>query len=125
LLAPYQAHVQTAGGGDTAAWMSPIKLFEYMAAGKPILCSDLPVLREIIEDGRNGLLLPVDDVKAWAAALRGLLNAPAERRRLGTAAHIDLLARHTWLERARRIHHYFTTGNTENGAGSAGAECWS
>lgn len=122
LLAPYRAHVQTAGGGNTAAWMSPLKLFEYMAAGKPILCSDLPVLREIIEDARNGVLLPVDDVEAWAAALRRLHDAPTERRRLGTAARSDFHACHTWLERARRVHDCFTRGNIEKDARAPGLE---
>ena len=102
LLAPYQAQVKIAGGGETAAWMSPLKLFAYMAAGKPILCSDLPVLREIIQDGRNGLLLPANDAQAWAEALRLLTRNPEERERLGTNAHADFLERHTWQQRARR-----------------------
>ena len=68
-LAPYQADVRIAGGGETAAWMSPLKVFGYMAAGKAIICSDLPVLREVIEDGRNGLLVAPDDPDAWVAAV--------------------------------------------------------
>ena len=105
--------MQTAGGNDTAAWMSPLKLFEYMAAAKPILCSDIPVLREIIENGRNGLLLPAEDADAWAAALRRPNDTPAERRRLGAAAYADFLARHTWLERARRVERYPTTARPQ------------
>jgi glycosyltransferase involved in cell wall biosynthesis len=103
LLAPYQSDVRIAGGGETAAWMSPLKLFGYMAAAKPILCSDLPVLHEIIEDGRNGLLVPPDDPDAWAAALQRLLDDPALRERLGATAHTDFLARHTWRHRATRV----------------------
>jgi glycosyltransferase involved in cell wall biosynthesis len=102
LLAPYQAEVKIAGGGETAAWMSPLKLFAYMAAGKPILCSDLPVLREIIQDGRNGLLLPANDTQAWAEALQRLMMNPTERERLGRTAYADFLERHTWQQRAQR-----------------------
>ena len=102
LLAPYQAEVKIAGGGETAAWMSPLKLFAYMAAGKPILCSDLPVLREIIQDKRNGLLLPPHDAQAWARALWNLMKSPAERQQLGRMAYADFLERHTWEQRARR-----------------------
>jgi glycosyltransferase involved in cell wall biosynthesis len=116
LLAPYQAEVKIAGGGETAAWMSPLKLFGYMAAGKPILCSDLPVLREIIQDGRNGLLLPVDDAQAWAGALQRLMADPAERERLGKTAHADFLARHTWLRRARRAIECFEGARTPSRA---------
>jgi hypothetical protein len=107
--------------------MSPLKLFEYMAAGKPILCSDLPVLREIVEDGRNGLLLPLADADAWVAALCRLRDAPEERRRLGAAARADLVARYTWRERARRIQEFFAGGPREETArefieGGAGLE---
>jgi glycosyltransferase involved in cell wall biosynthesis len=115
LLAPYQAEVKIAGGGETAAWMSPLKLFGYMAAGKPILCSDLPVLREIIQDGRNGRLVPADDVQAWAASLQRLLADPGERARLGKAAHADFLARHTWEQRARRAIDCFAPGSPSPG----------
>ena len=48
LAAPYQRKVTIAGQRDTAGWMSPLKLFEYMASDKAILFSDLPVLREVM-----------------------------------------------------------------------------
>jgi glycosyltransferase involved in cell wall biosynthesis len=103
LLAPYQREVQIAGGGETASWMSPLKLFSYMAAGKPIICSDLPVLREIIQHERNGLLVTPNDPDAWLEALNRLSTDPRERARLGTNAHADFLASYTWHERARRV----------------------
>lgn len=109
LLAPYQYEVRIAGGGETAAWMSPLKVFGYMAAGKPILCSDLPVLREVIEDNRNGLLLPPEDPKAWATTLRYLVDNPAECSRLGATARADFLARHTWQQRASLMINCLTT----------------
>ena len=91
--------------------MSPLKLFEYMAARKPILCSDLPVLREIIQHGRNGLLLPVNDHEAWINALQRLLADPTERERLGANARADLLARHTWQRRATRVIDFLAQGD--------------
>lgn len=100
MLAPYQAEVRIAGGGETAAWMSPLKVFGYMAAAKPIVCSDLPVLREVVEDGRNGLLVQAEDPDAWAAALRCLLEDRELRERLSATAFADFLARHTWRGRA-------------------------
>lgn len=103
VLAPYLRRVAVSGGGDTAAWMSPLKLFEYMAAGKPIVCSDLPVLHEIITDGQDGLLVSPDDPKAWVAAIRRLQGDEAERRRLGEAARATQAARFTWDRRARAM----------------------
>jgi glycosyltransferase involved in cell wall biosynthesis len=103
LVAPYQCDVRVAGGGETAAWMSPLKVFGYMAAAKPILCSDLPVLREVIENDRNGILVAPDDPHAWAAALQRLLHDRALRERLGASAHADFLTRHTWRQRAIRV----------------------
>lgn len=102
LLAPYQREVITAGGTETGAWMSPLKLFAYMSAGKPILCSDLPVLHEIIADGRNGIFVPPDHADAWATALKRLADNPGERRRLGESARADFLAGHTWRFRAEQ-----------------------
>ena len=103
LLAPYQSAVHIAGGGETAAWMSPLKVFGYMAAAKPIICSDLPVLREVLEDGRNGLLVPPADVAAWSTALQRLLGDSVLRQNLGNTAKADFLARHTWRQRASRV----------------------
>ena len=54
VLAPYQCRVSVAGGaGDIGKWMSPLKVFEYMACGKPIVASDLPVLREVLRPDGN------------------------------------------------------------------------
>jgi glycosyltransferase involved in cell wall biosynthesis len=120
LLAPYQSDVRIAGGGETGAWMSPLKVFGYMAAAKPILCSDLPVLREVIEDGCNGILVPPDNIEAWAAALQCLLDDDSLRQRLGATAHADFLARHTWRQRASRVLESFANSNTRGGTGDFG-----
>ena len=57
VLAPYQTRVSVAGGRvNTAQWMSPLKIFEYMAHAKPIIASDLPVLREVLTPESNGAL---------------------------------------------------------------------
>jgi glycosyltransferase involved in cell wall biosynthesis len=104
MLAPYQRKVTVADGRtDAAQWMSPLKIFEYMAAGKPMLVSDLPVLREIVSDGETGLLLSPDQPAAWAAALQRLHEDPGLRAQLGARARAVFLERHTWTQRARRI----------------------
>ncbi|MGF1507238.1 MAG: glycosyltransferase family 4 protein, partial [Anaerolineae bacterium] len=59
-----------------AYYASPMKLFEYMASGTPLVASDLPSTAEIITHGENGLLVPPGDVNALAAALRTLITDP-------------------------------------------------
>jgi len=100
LLMPYARSIAVSSGGDTAAFASPMKAFEYMAAGRPILSSDLPVFREVLNE-TNAILLDPQSVEAWETALRGLLVDEALRLRLSEAARREA-ARHTWLERTRR-----------------------
>ena len=103
-LAPYQRKVAGSGSrGDIGRWMSPLKLFEYMAYGKAIVASDLPVIREIIRPGQNGVLCAPEDVAGWCGTLRDLFGDPAQIIRLGQGARTELAASYTWKERARRI----------------------
>lgn len=103
LLAPPQPSVASSTGREIGRWMSPLKVFEYMAAGKPILASDIPALRAILRDGETALLLPPDDPAAWAGAVRALLRDPTRAAALGAAARAALLAEYSWDARAARI----------------------
>jgi glycosyltransferase involved in cell wall biosynthesis len=105
VLAPYQRVVHGSGGGamNLADWMSPLKIFEYMAEGKAILSSDLPVLREVLADGRNALLRGPEDVAGWVEGLSTLEADPRLRARIGAQGKHDLLERYTWNQRARTI----------------------
>lgn len=102
LLMPYADRLETAGGSDSAAYASPMKLFEYMAAGRPILASTLPVLREVLVDGTNALLLPYHRPERWSEALERLRRDPGLAERLAAAARADA-GRYTWEARARSI----------------------
>ena len=96
LLAPYQVAV------PTVAWMSPLKIFEYMASGKPIIASDLPVLREVLTHGKTALLVQADDILAWVDALQQLRH-PEIRASLGQQAKEMLRLLYTWDHRAGRV----------------------
>ena len=64
----------------------PIALMEAMAAGVPIVASDCGAVRDIVEDGAQGYLIPVGDVGRFAGRLRLLADDPDLRARLGQAA---------------------------------------
>ena len=99
LLMPYQRHVAVRGGKlDTAAWMSPLKMFEYMAMGRAIVASDLPVLREVLDDSTARMVAP-ERVEDWEAALRELADERL-REQLASAARA-LAARYDWRHRVR------------------------
>jgi glycosyltransferase involved in cell wall biosynthesis len=108
LLMPYERKIAGSGGGDSASYASPMKMFEYMACGRAILSSDLPVIREVLDAG-NAVLCPPEDLEAWSAALQELADDPQKRRLLAERARQDV-NRYTWLERARRALEGFLAG---------------
>jgi glycosyltransferase involved in cell wall biosynthesis len=102
LLAPPRVVTRSVGGREFGIWMSPLKIFQYMAAGKPIIASDLPHVREILQHEQTALLVPAEDMEAWVAAVRQL-EVPGLARRLAGAAHADLVHRFTWTAKARTV----------------------
>ncbi|HWC09959.1 MAG TPA: glycosyltransferase [Acidimicrobiales bacterium] len=98
LLMPYQPLVTVAGGRvNEAGWMSPLKVFEYLASGRAILASRLPVLREVLNDD-NAVLVNATDIDAWESALDRLTRDDQWRKSLGTQARRDA-ERYTWKHR--------------------------
>lgn len=87
-----------------AYYASPLKLFEYMASGRPVVATDLPSAAEIVRDGESALLVPPSDAEALAAALARLYDAPALRARLAENAQRLVFERYTWAARAKAIH---------------------
>jgi glycosyltransferase involved in cell wall biosynthesis len=73
-----------------------------MAAGTPIVASDLPTVREVLTDGDNALLVPPEDAASMAAAIRRLLVNPGLADRLRRTAYEQVQAL-TWDARAARI----------------------
>lgn len=101
LLLPYQKGLSLGGRKiDTSGWMSPMKLFEYMAARRVIIASDLPVLREVLNEG-NAILVQPDDLDGWVSAITGCEDRE-HRNRLAAAAYADFVANYTWERRAAR-----------------------
>jgi glycosyltransferase involved in cell wall biosynthesis len=101
LLMPYERKISVSSGGDTAQFASPMKQFEYLASGRAIIASDLPVFREVLNEG-NAVLLPPNDVAAWDQALNQLMADDSRRNSLAERAHRDA-AQYDWRDRARRL----------------------
>jgi glycosyltransferase involved in cell wall biosynthesis len=85
-----------------AYYASPMKLFEYMASGSPVIATDLPSTAEIVRDGENGLLTAPGDSTALAVALRRLRDNPDLANQLALNATRDV-QHYTWNARARAI----------------------
>jgi glycosyltransferase involved in cell wall biosynthesis len=81
---------------------SPLKLFEYLASGRPVICADLPVLQEIVQHERNALLFEADVPASLADAVRRLRADHALGVALAQRARRDVVC-FTWESRARRI----------------------
>ncbi len=93
----------------------PNALLEAMASGLPCIAARLDGVTDIvIEHGRNGLLVPVDDVSALSAAIRRILHDPVEAARLGVAAHRTMTERYALPRIADRYdalyHHVASNG---------------
>ena len=103
VLMPYQRNLRFEGMNyNPVEWMSPMKMFEYMAAETAIISSDLPVIREILND-ENSLLVGPEDVEAWSRSIRILYEDSELRSRLAGEAHKSFLAKYTWDRRAELL----------------------
>ena len=96
LVMPTSAHI------DYADFTCPLKLFEYMASGRPVLCSDLPVLKEVVTNEVNALLFRPDDAKSLAAGIERLRSNRSLAASLARAARSDA-AHYTWERRAELV----------------------
>jgi glycosyltransferase involved in cell wall biosynthesis len=93
-LAPYSA--------DAPDYFSPLKLFDYLAAGLATVVGDLPAVRDVVGPD-SAMVIPRGDAQALADAVAALAADPARRRSLGENGRALVAAGHTWRHRARRI----------------------
>jgi len=85
------------------SYASPMKLFEYMAAGKAIVAPAQPNIEEILQDGENGLLFSPGNWQHMTARVMELVTKPKDINRLGKAAQQTILQRnHTWNGNAEK-----------------------
>ena len=102
LLMPYSRSILgSSGTADSASVASPMKMFEYMAAGRAIVTADLPVIREVLNE-KNAVFCEPDEVGKWKVEIDRLLGDEARRVELGIQARAAVEG-YTWLARAQRI----------------------
>ncbi len=100
LLMPYGERIAGSGGGNSAEIASPMKMFEYMAAGRAIISSDLPVIHEVLNE-KIAIFCPVDDLSAWKEELIGLKENKNRCKQLGDGAR-SAVQEYTWQRRAKK-----------------------
>ncbi|WKZ36532.1 MAG: glycosyltransferase [Anaerolineales bacterium] len=101
LLMPYSRSIEASSGQDIAGVINPMKMFEYMAAGRAIVSADLPSIREVLNDG-NALFVETGNFEKWKAAIGSLLKNESRRQALGKQAQADV-SQLTWVKREERI----------------------
>lgn len=100
LLMPYGRAISASSGQDIAEVINPMKMFEYMAAGRAIVSADLPVIHEVLNE-KNAVFCEPGSADAWERTLRDLLTDEKRRLALGKQARVDA-AGYTWIARAKR-----------------------
>ena len=89
---------------------APLKILESMAAGVPVVASDLPVTRELITDEVHGKLVAPDRPGELARAIRVLLDFPERRARMGAAARRRIREHLTWDASVARLQNLYAAG---------------
>lgn len=103
-LLPNQKIVLTHGNEskiNISEYTSPLKMFEYMAAKKAIISSDLDVLREVLNEN-NSILVNYDNIKEWEIAIEKLQDLTF-REKISQQAYIDFISKYSWNIRAKKI----------------------
>jgi glycosyltransferase involved in cell wall biosynthesis len=96
--------------GHFVDFACPMKLFEYLAAGVPVVASDLPAIRDVIRDGVNGVLVPADDPRALAAGITRILSDRAFGKRLARNG-LQTVRGNSWERRSARALAFMTGEN--------------
>jgi glycosyltransferase involved in cell wall biosynthesis len=101
LLMPYSRSIAASSGQDIAEVINPMKMFEYMAAGRAIVSADLPSIREVLNEG-NAVFCEPGEIGDWRLEIERLLADESKRTALGKQARRDV-ERFTWVRREERI----------------------
>jgi glycosyltransferase involved in cell wall biosynthesis len=99
LLMPYNRTISGSSGGNIARVINPMKMFDYLASGRAIAASDIPVFHEVLSE-QNAYFCEPEDGADWVRKVGQLAADDALRARLGAQAQQDA-AQYTWKRRAQ------------------------
>ena len=116
LIAPYSDKVfsEDKKHNNIADWMSPLKIFEYMASKKPIVASNLPAIKEILDDQKTALLVDYNNISEWERSIVKMLCKPDFANILAENAFEVLKNKYTWNIRAKRVLENIFPENSDN-----------
>jgi len=98
LAMPYGKKISGSSGGDISKVINPMKMFDYMAAGRPILASNIPVFHEVLHD-EIALFCESENPTSWISAIRALQQDGLRRENMGASAKQES-HKYTWKNRA-------------------------
>jgi len=99
LLMPYSRKIAGSSGGNIVGVINPMKMFDYLATGRAIVASDIPVFREVLSE-KNAVFCEPENPQDWERKIRTLIENEELRSRLGGQARKDA-AKFTWKRRAQ------------------------
>jgi glycosyltransferase involved in cell wall biosynthesis len=107
LVMPYERDAEDPGGRIQANYMCPMKMFEYMASGRPIVASSLDQIKEILRDGENAILCDPADVGGILKSIEIALDNKELAQKIARNAQ-DEVKKYTWAERAKETLSFLT-----------------
>ena len=99
LVMPYGKKISGSSGGDISRVINPMKMFDYLAAGRPIIASEVPVFHEILTK-ETAIFCEPENGQDWAKAIKALQDHPEKRAQMGASAKASA-ENYTWKNRAR------------------------
>lgn len=102
LVMPYTTKMTIKGGTEAQEFTSPIKLFEYMAAARPIVATSISSVKEILEDGVNAVLVEPDSVDSFYEGIIRVLEDDGLANRIAIKSRSDIKS-YTWEERVKKL----------------------
>jgi glycosyltransferase involved in cell wall biosynthesis len=99
VLMPYEKNISGSGGGNTVDYCSPMKMFEYLASGRPIISSDIPVFHEVL-NAHNSIFCQSDDPIAWRDEILKIRDHPEIAEKLSNQAKLDA-QKYSWVKRCK------------------------